>query len=114
MHFNLGDPIVIGDIFGFLLALPVALFLAFWISAVKNRFAVVAGAFVGALLGFLGILVWVDTLISSTPLPGANGGATFFGSVLICAILGLVGAIATDLLVARRRSRDYRRQAAHQ
>jgi hypothetical protein len=43
-----------GDLFGFLLALPVTLFLAYWISAVPNRLVVVIGAFVGALIGLLG------------------------------------------------------------
>lgn len=107
---NPGNPIFIGDIFGFILALPIALFLAYWLSSVKNWLAVVIGAFVGAFLGFLGILCWVGTLIFSTPLPGANGGSVFFGSVLLCSILGLVSAILVDLFVARANARDYRRQ----
>ncbi|HET7638827.1 MAG TPA: PTS sucrose transporter subunit IIBC, partial [Ktedonobacteraceae bacterium] len=85
-------------------------FLAFWMSAVKNRLVVVVGAGVGALLGFIIILGWVGTLVFSTPLLGANGGSTFFGSVLICSALGLAGAIIFDLIVARRHARDYRRQ----
>src|SRR5947209_9302454 len=105
------DGVFIGDFWGFILALPIALFLAFWLSAVKNRAAVVVGAFIGALLGFLIILGWVGTLIYNTELPGANGGATFFGSVLMCSTLGLTGAIIFDLIVARRSARDYRRQS---
>ncbi len=109
MQITLND-IFIGGFCGFLLSLPIALFLAFWMSAVKNRGVVVLGAFVGALLGFIIILGWVDTLIFSTTLPGANGASTFFGSVLICSVLGLAGAIIFDLIVARRNARDYRRQ----
>ena len=108
---NIGDPIFIGDFFGFLLALPISLFLAYWLSAVKNHKAVISGAFVGALIGFLIILGWADTLIFNTPLPGANGGSVFFGSALFCPIMGLIGGILTDLLVARKNARDYRRQA---
>lgn len=103
------DGIFIGDFCGFLLALPVALFLAFWMSAVKNRAAVVVGAFAGALLGFIIILGWVGTLIYSTPLPNASPGAVFFGSVLFCSALGLSAAIILDLIVARANRRDYRR-----
>jgi len=105
------DGVFIGDFWGFILALPIALFLAYWLSDVKNRMVVVIGAFIGALLGFLIILGWVGTLIFNTPLPGANGGATFFGSVLLCSTLGLAGAIIFDLIVARRSARDYRRQS---
>jgi hypothetical protein len=109
MQITMND-IFIGGLCGFLLSLPIALFLAFWMSAVKNRLVVVVGAGVGALLGFIIILGWVGTLVFSTPLPGANGGSTFFGSVLICSALGLAGAIIFDLIVARRHARDYRRQ----
>ena len=101
--------IFIGDLFGFILALPLSLFLAFWMSAVQRRWAVVLGAFIGALLGFLIILGWVGTLIYDTPLPNASGGATFFGSVLFCSTLGVVGGIITDLLVARANPNVYRR-----
>lgn len=114
LNINIGDPIFIGDFFGFLLALPISLFLAYWISAVKNSRAVVVGAFFGALLGFLIILGWAGTLIFDQPLPGANGASVFFGSLLFCSILGLVCAILTDLLIARKNSRDYRRQLAHE
>jgi len=44
-------------------------------------------------------------------LPGANPGATFFGSLLFCSALGLSIAIIADLIVARRTPGDYRRQA---
>lgn len=102
------NDIFIGDIFGFVLALPISLFMAFWLSAVKKRAAVVVGAFLGALIAFVGILVWADTL------PGANGGATFFGSLFFCWAAALIGGIITDLLVARITSRDYRRSIAHE
>jgi biotin transporter BioY len=110
--FNIGDPVFIGGIFGFLLALPVALFLAFWLSNVKNRTAVVVGAFVGALIGFLIIQGWAGTLIFNSSLPGANGGSAFFGCVLFCSAMGLIGGIIADLLIARRNTRHYRRQIA--
>ena len=105
------DGTFIADFFGFLLALPVSLFLAFWMSAVRNRLTVVIGAFAGALLGFVVILGWVGTLIYSTPLPGANPGATFFGSLLMCSALGISGGIILDLIMARLNRRDYFRQA---
>ena len=105
------DGIFIGDIFGFILALPVALFLAFWMSAVKSRWIVVLGALIGAVIGFVFILGWVGTLIYSTPLPNASPPAVFFGSLLLCSVLGLAGGIILDLIVARRTRRDYRRQA---
>jgi hypothetical protein len=104
------DGIFIGDFWGFLLALPIALFLAFWMSAVKNRTAVVVGAFAGTLLGFIIILGWVGTLIYDTPLPNANPVGVFFGSLLFCSALGLSGAIILDLIIARNKQRDYRRQ----
>ncbi|GAC1343373.1 MAG: hypothetical protein NVSMB27_03260 [Ktedonobacteraceae bacterium] len=104
------DGLFIGDFWGFVLALPVSLFLAFWISEVKNRGVVVLGAFAGALLGFIIILGWVDTLIYDQPLPDASPPATFFGSVLLCSTLGLALAIILDLIVASYNKRDYRRQ----
>src|SRR5258708_13171111 len=82
LQITLND-IFIGGFCGFLLSLPIALFLAFWMSAVKNRLVVVVGAFIGALLGFLIILGWFDTLIFTTQLPGATGCSTFFGSAFI-------------------------------
>ncbi len=109
---SFSDPIVIGALFGFLLALPISLFLAYWISAVKSHSAVVVGAFAGALLGFLVVLGWTDTLIYNTPLPGANGGNVFFGSVLLCSIMGVVGGMLTDMLIASRNRRDYLRQGS--
>src|SRR5438105_3218081 len=105
------DGIFIGDLCGFILALPISLFLAYWLSNVKNRMVVVMGAFIGALLGFLIILGWVGTLIFNTPLPDANGGSTFFGSLFLCSTLGLSAAIISDLIVARRTARNYRRQS---
>jgi pilus assembly protein TadC len=97
--------IFIGDILGFVLALPLSLFMAFWLSAVKRRSAVVLGAFLGALIAFVAIFLWASQL------PDANGGATFFGSLFICLIAALVGGILTDLLIARIASHDYRRIA---
>ncbi len=106
---NIGDPVFIGGIFGFLISLPIALFLAFWMSAVKNSTAVVIGAFIGALLGFLIIQAWAGTLIFNTSMAGASGASIFFGSALFCSIMGLIGGIISDLFVARRSTRDYRR-----
>lgn len=106
--------IFLADLFGLILALPVALFLAFWMSAVRRKGVVVLGAFVGALLGFLIILGWVGTLIYDTALPGANPGSTFFGAVLINSALGLFGGILADLLVARVTRADYRRPSVLQ
>ncbi|GHO92458.1 hypothetical protein KSF_025060 [Reticulibacter mediterranei] len=111
---NIGDPIFIGAFFGFLISLPVSLFLAFWLSAVKKRAAVVIGAFVGALLGLLILLGWAGTLIYDQPLPGANGGSVFFGSLFFCTVLGLSGGILTDLLIARKSRRDYLRATAQE
>src|SRR5258708_40017528 len=88
MQITLND-IFIGGFCGFLLSLPIAFFLAFWLSAVKNRGVGVLGAFVGALLGFIIILGSVGTLLFSTTLPGANRASTFFGSGFICSVPGL-------------------------
>ncbi len=106
--------IFIGDLFGFILALPVSLFLTFWLSAVKNRKVVIFGAFVGALLGFMIIQAWVGELIFDSYLPGADGGSTFFGSLFICSVLGLAVGMLTDLFVARQSRQDYRRPAVHE
>jgi hypothetical protein len=102
------NDIFIGDIFGFLLALPVSLFLVFWLSAVKKRAAAIFGAFLAALIAFVVILVWANTL------PNADGAGTFFGSLFFCSAAALVGGILTDLLVARVTSRDYRQSLAHE
>src|SRR5260370_19996373 len=101
----------LADLFGLILALPTALYLAFWMSAVKRRAVVVLGAFIGSFLGFLVILAWVGELIFDSVLPGANPGATFFGSLLINSAAGLSGGILADLIVARLTRRDYRRPA---
>jgi hypothetical protein len=103
-----------GDIFGLILALPLGLFLAFWLSAVKNRAAVVFGALVGALIPFVCILFWVGALFVPLQLKKADGGSVFFGSLLICSITALIGGMITDLIVARLNNRDYRRQIAHE
>jgi hypothetical protein len=99
------------SLFGLILSLPIALFLAYWMSAVKRPMVVVIGAFIGGFLGFLIILAWVGTLIFDTVLPNASAGSTFFGSLLFCSALGLSFAIISDLIVARRTMKDYRRQA---
>ena len=106
------DGIFIANLCGFILALPISLFLAFWLSEVKNRMTVVIGAFAGALLGFLAVLGLVDTLIFDQPLPDATPAGTFFGSVLLCSVLAISAAIILDLIVARRTRRDYRRPSA--
>lgn len=102
---NFGSGVFTGDIFGFILALPIALFLTFWLSSVKNRIAVVIGAFVGALIGFIGIFGWASTLSNT------NGVVIFFSSIFICSVLALSLGMLTDVIVARRNARDYRRQA---
>ena len=99
------------DLFGLILALPIAMFLAFWMSAVKRRAVVVLGAFIGGFIGFLIILGWVGELIFDSVLPGANPGAAFFGALFANSILALVGGILADLIVARLTRRDYRRPA---
>lgn len=104
--------VFLADLFGLILALPMAMFLAFWMSAVRRRTVVVLGAFIGSFLGFLIILAWVGELIFDSVLPGANPGAVFFGSLFVNSIMGLVGGILFDLLVARLTRRDYRRPAA--
>ena len=114
LNFDPGSAIFIGDTFGFILAVPITLFLAFWLSSVKNPMAVVFGALIGAFIGLFAILCWVGTVIFDTPLPGADGASTFFGSLLLCSATGLITAILTDLWVARRSSRDYSQQQAHE
>lgn len=106
-----GQGIFIADLCGFILSLPIALFLVYWLSAVKRHMAVVTGAFIGGFVGFLIILGWVGTLIFDTVLPGATAGATFFGSLLFCSALALSFGIISDLVIASRTASDYRRQA---
>ena len=108
------DAIFIGDLCGFILSLLIVPFMAFWISAVKNKWVVVFGGIIGSVLGFIIILGWVGTLVYDTPLPGANGGNTFFGSVLLCSALGLSVAIIMDVVVARANKEDYRRRSVHE
>jgi len=103
-----------GDFFGLLLALPLGLFLAFWLSAVKNRAAVVFGALIGALIPFVFILFWIGALFVPLQLKKADGGSVFFGSLLICSITALMGGMLTDLIIARFNSRDYSRQVVHE
>jgi hypothetical protein len=108
LQVNINDPIFIGDFWGFILSLPISLLVSYWISAVSIKHSVrgLVGAFAGALLGFLIILGWVGTLIYSTPLPGATGAATFFGSLLLCSAQGVMGCIFTDRVIMRRQYRD--------
>jgi hypothetical protein len=110
---NFND-IFYGDIFGFILALPLGLFLAFWLSAVKKRAAVVFGAFIGALIPFVFILFWIGALFVPLQVNNVGGGAVFYGSLLMCTIAALIGGMITDLIVARLTNRDYRRQIAHE
>jgi hypothetical protein len=112
LNFDPNSGIFIADIFGCIVALPFALFLAFWLSSVKNWRAVVIGALIGAVLGFLIIQAWVGTLIFDTPLPNVNTSALFFSSIFICFTLAISLGILTDLLIARRNARDYRRPNA--
>src|SRR5258708_238910 len=98
-----------GALFGLIISLPVALFMAFWLSAVRNRAAVVFGALAGGIIAFLIILGWAGTLVYDTVLPGASGGSAFFGGLIICAALELVFGIGSDLLIARANPRHYRR-----
>lgn len=114
LKFSLGDPIFIGDFWGTLLALPIALFLAFWLSNVKNKAAVIGGALVSILIGFLGVLCVVGTLIHPHPLPNVDGVATFFSTLLLNSALGLSAGILIDVVIARRNERDYRRQVQHE
>ena len=109
---NPSDGVFIADFFGFILALPVALFLVFWMSSVRNRMSVVVGGFIGSFIGFVGILAWVGTLIYDTDLPDASPVAVFFGSLLICSAAGLIAGILADVIVARLTFRDYRRRQA--
>ena len=108
------NDIFIGDFWGFILSLLIAPFMAFWISAVRNKWVVVLGALIGAVIGFIIILGWVGTLVYDTNLPGANGGSTFFGAAILCSALGLSGGIIMDLLVARINRTDYRRPNPHE
>lgn len=101
--------IFLADLLGLILALPIALFMAFWMSAVKRRGVVVFGAFIGSFIGFLVILAWVGELVFNTVLPGADPGSTFFGALFINSVMGLVGGILADLIVARLSRSDYRR-----
>ena len=103
-----------GDLFGIIIALPLGLFLAFWLSAVKNRAAVVFGALIGALIPFFFVLFWVGGLFVPLQLQNTGGGAVFFGALLMCSIAALIGGMVTDLVVARINNRDYRRQIAHE
>src|SRR5205807_9016490 len=83
------DGFFMADLCGFILALPISLFLAFWLSAVKNRLTVLIGAFAGALLGFLAVLGLADTLTFDQPPPNATRARTFSGPVLLCSVLAL-------------------------
>ena len=104
----------IADFWGALIALPLALGVIYWVSNVKNKGAVVGGAFLGILLGFIGILLWLGPVFHTNPLPNTDPVAVFFGTLFFCAILGLIFGLVTDLLIARRNERDYRRQLIHE
>jgi hypothetical protein len=104
----------IADFWGALIALPLALGVTFWVSNVKSKGAVVGGAFLGIILGFVGILLWLGPVFHTNPLPNTDPVAVFFGTLFFCAILGLIFGLATDLVIARRNERDYRRQLSHE
>lgn len=105
-----------GDLIGFLLSLPITLFLVFWLSdvVIKRKAVAVTGAFIGSFLAFVGILAWVGELIYNTVLPGASPGSTFFGSLFICSVAGIAFGILADIIVARLTRGDYRRPAPAQ
>jgi hypothetical protein len=107
LQVSFSDPIVIGDLWAFILSLPTALLISLWIGSgsIKHPAMGALGALLGAFLGFLIILGWIGTLIFSTPLPGANGVTTFFGSLLLCSALGVMGCIFTDRAMMRRDAR---------
>jgi hypothetical protein len=110
---NPSDGLFLASFFGFLLSLPISIMAIFWVSVVlvRRRWAVILGSIVGAFIGLLIILGWVDTLIFDTPLPDAQVGATFFGSLFFCGVLGLIGGMLTDWLLARSESRRMRRRS---
>jgi hypothetical protein len=110
---NPGDGLFLASLFGFIVSLPLSISVIFWVSVVlvRRRWAVILGSIVGAFIGLLAILGWVDTLIFDTPLPNAQVGATFFGSLFFCSVLGLVGGMLTDWLLARSESRRTRRRS---
>ena len=111
MHMN---GIFIGDFWGTVLSVPIALFLAFWLSNVKNKIAVIGGALIGILLGFFGILCIVGTVFRPTPLPNVDGVTIFFSALLLNSALGLIFGIGTDLIIANRNERNYRREVQHE
>ena len=104
----------IADFWGALIALPLALGVTFWVSNVKNKGAVVGGGLLGILVGFVGILLWLGPVFHTNPLPNTDPVAVFFGTLFFCAILGLIFGLVTDLLIAKRNERDYRRQLMHE
>ena len=104
----------IADFWGALIALPLALGVIYWVSNVRNKAAVVGGAFLGILVGFIGILLWLGPVFHVNPLPNTDPVAVFFGTVFLCAILGLIFGLVMDLVIARRNERDYRRQLMHE
>lgn len=108
---NFSDGAFIADFFGFLLALPMALFLSFWFSAVKRRWAVVLGALLFTIIGAVIIYLWVGY---PQDMPDFNPAAVFFGSLLFNSIMGLIGGMVLDLLIGRISSRDYRNTVAHE
>lgn len=111
MTINPSDGVFIADIFGFILSLLFAPFLVFWLSAVKNRAAVIIGSIIGEILGFIIIYAWAGPLLRGKDLINVQPAAVFFGSLLFCTIMGIIGGMIVDLLVARASSHDYRRPA---
>jgi len=98
--FDFSSGLFIADIFGLILALPISLFLAFWMSAVRSKAAVVFGALVGAIIGFFVIDGVATSLAVSNPAL-FSGAATFFGSLIFCTAMAIAGGMITDLLLGR-------------
>src|SRR5437588_12498785 len=89
--------IFLADLLGFILSLPIAVFLAFWMSAVKRRRVVMFGAFIGSFVGFLVILGWVGTLIKIPFFPAPIPAQPSLASLCLNPPLALVLASAPDL-----------------
>jgi hypothetical protein len=98
--FDFSGGILIADIFGLILALPVSLFLAFWMSAVRSKAAVICGALIGGIIGFFIIDGVTATIVKSNP-ASFSGAATFFGSLIFCTAMAIAGGMVTDLLLGR-------------
>jgi hypothetical protein len=98
-----GNTIFMSALLGFLLAVPIALFTAYWIGAVGIKsISGIVGAFVGSILGLLAILYLTSMIV------GVNGATAFFSAFLFCWMAGLVGAICIDQIVMGKTRRIIR------